>query len=244
VRVAVSAWGESSRRCAAKLRFRFGEQGLRQRDHGFLLAAVGEARHRLADGNDLAGLSQGGGDHAGGVGLEVGIVELVLREVERAPGAVEAALCLVARRLLALEVRRRRPTLALELCVTLEIRRSLREVRGGGGELGRSALNLQPQVLGIEARHHVADLHAVADIDDAGDDLAGDAEAEIGLVARPHHADELARGVRPLEGDALHQHGPRHFDGRRGVGLTAGQNEKSGKGHQRAEQRAPRAIAP
>ena len=79
--------------------------------------------------------------------------------------------------------------------VALEVGRGLREIRGRRGELGLGAFDLQLQVLGIEPRDDVAGMHAIADIDDARDDLAGDAEAEIGLVARPHHADEFAAGV-------------------------------------------------
>ena len=71
---------------------RLAEPGLRQRHHGFLLAVVGEPRHRLADGDDLAGLGQGRGDHAVGVGLEVGIAERIAGEVERALGALRAGL--------------------------------------------------------------------------------------------------------------------------------------------------------
>ena len=44
------------------------------------------------------------GDDAVGVGLEVGIAELVAREIERAPRALEPAFGLVVRRLLAVEV--------------------------------------------------------------------------------------------------------------------------------------------
>src|SRR3979409_18339 len=39
----------------------------------FLLAAVGAAPHRLADGDDLAGLRERRGDDAVGIGLELGI---------------------------------------------------------------------------------------------------------------------------------------------------------------------------
>ncbi len=69
---------------------------------------MGEPHHRLADGDDLTGLGQRRGDHAVGVGLEVGIAELVAREVERAPGALEAPFGFVLRRLLAVEVGDRR----------------------------------------------------------------------------------------------------------------------------------------
>ena len=80
------------------------------------------------------------------------------------------------------------------------------KTRGRRGEFGLGALNLQLQVLRIEPRHHVADLYAIADIDDAADDLAGDPEAEIRLVAGAHHAHEFARCILVFEGDALNLH--------------------------------------
>ena len=206
---------------------RLAEPGLRQRHHRFLLAPVGEPRHRLADGDDLAGLGQGRGDHAVGVGLEVGIAELHCGARSSARLArCEPPFGLVIRRLLAVEVGDRREALALERGVALQVGGRLGEIGGGGGELGLGAFDLQREVLRIEPGHDVAGAHPVADIDDAGDDLAGDAEAEIGLVARPHHADEFARGVVALERHALHLHralGPRR---RRGIGLAAGEQEQ------------------
>src|SRR5205823_9685857 len=87
-----------------------GEPGLWQCDEGFLLATVGEARHGLTNCDHLTWLGERGGDHAVGIGLEVGIGELVAREIERALRAVEAALCFIACRLLAVEVGQRGPT--------------------------------------------------------------------------------------------------------------------------------------
>jgi hypothetical protein len=64
-------------------------------------------------------------------------------------------------------------------------------------------LHLQLEILRIDPRHHIAGTHGIADIDVAGDDLAGHAEAEIGLAARPHHPDELMARVARLEGHPL-----------------------------------------
>ena len=61
------------------------------------------------------------GDHAVGVGLEIGIAELIAREVERALGALEAAFGLVLRRFLAVEIRDRGEAARLERGVALEI---------------------------------------------------------------------------------------------------------------------------
>ena len=106
-----------------------------------------------------------------------------------------------------------------------EIGGGLRQIGCRCGELGVGAFGLQLQVLRVEPRHDVAGVNAVADIDDARDDLAGDAEAEIGLIARPHHADEFARGVFVFKGDALHLHRPFALDRGRGLGLAAGEEQ-------------------
>ena len=93
--------------------------------------------------------------------------------------------------------------------------------------LGRGAFGLQLQVLRIEPRHHVAGAHPVADIDEAGDDLAADAEAEIGLVARAHHADEFAAAVLVLEGDALHLDRALALRRGRRIGVAAGSSSRA-----------------
>ena len=69
---------------------------------------MGEPRDRLADRDDLAGLGERRRDDAVGVGLEIGIAELVARELERTPRALDAAFGFVLRQLLAVEVRDRR----------------------------------------------------------------------------------------------------------------------------------------
>ena len=115
---------------------RLAEPGLGQRDHGFLLAAMREPRHRLAERDDLSGLRQRRRDDAVGVGLEVAVGELVAREIERAPGAFEPAFGFVLRPLLAVEVGDRRVAARAQRRVALEIGRRLREVRGRGGMLG------------------------------------------------------------------------------------------------------------
>jgi hypothetical protein len=66
-----SACGDSSRSLAVKLRPGLGKPGLRQRDNGFLLAAMGKPHHRLADGNDLAWLRKRCRDHTIGIGLKL-----------------------------------------------------------------------------------------------------------------------------------------------------------------------------
>ena len=90
-------------------------------------------------------------------------------------------------------------------------------------------MQLQPQILGIEACYDIADRDAIADIDDARDDLAGDTEAEIGLVTRPHYAHEIPRAIRGLEADALDLDGALGLGRRRRIGFAAGKNEERGE---------------
>ena len=94
---------------------------------------------------------------------------------------------------------------------------------------------MQRQILWIETRDNIADLHAVSDIDHALDDFTGDAEAEVGLVTRPHHADEFAGGVSLLEGDALNLDRTLALGGWRGVGVAAREQEQCGEGENAME---------
>ena len=96
---------------------------------------VGEARDGLTDCDHLTCLGEGGGDHAVGVGLEIGIGELIARQIERALRAVEAALCFIACRLLAVEIDDRGPAVGLELRIAVEVGSRLREI-GGGCDFG------------------------------------------------------------------------------------------------------------
>ena len=94
-------------------------------------------------------------------------------------------------------------------------------------------MHRQPEILGIEPRDDITDRDTIADIDDAGDNLAGDTEAEISLVACPHHADKVPRAIRALEADALNLH--RTFGLQRGcrIGFAAGEDEQGGEADKR-----------
>jgi hypothetical protein len=71
----------------------------------------------------------------------------------------------------------------------------------GRGEGGAGVVDGQAIVGGIELGDQVARLDRRADIDGAGDDLAGDAEAEIGLDARHDGAGQHQGLAAPLIGD-------------------------------------------
>jgi len=79
-------------------------------------------------------------------------------------------------------------------------------------------------------------MDAIADIDDPFGDLAGDAEAEIGLVTRAHDADEFAARVFRLECDPLHLHrtlGP--SDGGDCLSLAGRKQRQQGEGSERTQ---------
>ena len=189
-----------------------------------------EPRDRLADRHHLAWLGERRRDDAVGVGFQFGVAELIARQLERTLRPLDAAFGFVLGELLAVEVGDRREAALAQRDVALMVGAGLRQVGGRGGELGGRALGLQLRVLRVEPRHDVAGAHAISDVDDARDDLAGDAEAEIGLVPRPHHADEFARGIFIFERDALHLHRAFALDRGRGRGLAAGEQQHRGEG--------------
>src|SRR5215467_9457350 len=83
---------------------RFAEPGFRECDDRLFLAAMREPYHGLAERDHLARLRQRCRDVAVGISLQLGIIQLIAREVERTPRALEATFRLVLRRTLALEI--------------------------------------------------------------------------------------------------------------------------------------------
>ena len=72
-------------------------------------------------------------------------------------------------------------------------------------------------------------MHVVADIDRAGDDLAADAETEVGFVPGADDADEVARRAAGVEGDTLHLHRTPGVGRRRRLGLAGSEQERGGE---------------
>ncbi len=176
---------------------------------------MGEPHDRLTQRHHLARLGQDGGDHTVGVGLEIRVGKLVAREFERTLRPLHPAFGFVPGGLLALIVGRGRKTALAQVLVALLVGGGLGQIGGGGRQLGLGALDLQAIVTRVEAGDDIAGPHLVAHVDKAGHDLAGDAEAKVRFVARPHDAGEFAILVHRGEGDALHLHRPRR---RRGLG--------------------------
>ena len=76
-------------------------------------------------------------------------------------------------------------------------------------------------------------MHAIADIDDAGDDLARHAEAEVVFVARLHHTHEFPCAVLVLERDALYPDRTLGLGGGRGIGVASREQDQRGQSQER-----------
>ena len=190
---------------------------------------MGEPCHRLTEGDDLTGLGQRRRNHAVGIGLEIGIGELVAGEVERAPRALEAPFGFVLGRLLAIEVGDRGIAACLQRGVALESAAAWArfEVAAASSASALSTCSLRScgssRAITSPARTRSPTLT------DARDDLPGDAKAEIGFVARPNHADEFPTAIFGLELDFRNQHWPIGLVGRGGCLISATRQQ----GHQR-----------
>src|SRR4029079_2447388 len=167
---------------------------------------MGELHNGLAETDHLPRLRKRRGYDAIRSRLEFGIVELVARQTARTLGTREPAFRLALRRGLAVEVGNRCVTARLQRLVTLEIRGGLVQIRGGSRKLSFGAFDLQPQVLGIEARDDVAGMDAIAHVDQARDHLAADPKTQIGLVSCADDTDKIAGRVLGLKGNALDLH--------------------------------------
>ena len=165
------------------------------------------------DGRDDAGLVGGQRRIAGGVG---GLAQLRLRRLQRRDRRVElVAPDVVARLRDELLGEQRLGPLQVGACHV-----AARACAGDGG-LGAALGELEIRI--VEARDHLADLDAVADIDGALNDLAADTKGDAALDPGP---DDTGVGERaPLRrgGDDGHLHRPHQLlllDGR--LALAAG----------------------
>ena len=144
---------------------------------------------------DLPGLGVGLGHDAGGIGAQGRIGERVF-------GELDAALRLQQPSPLLLDVNRprvgrlvARPALLLQRRHPVEIDLALLQCDPccRAGRLG--CFQLQPQIGVVERAHHLACLYLSADLGGAGEKLAADPEAEIGLDAGADRPGEPCAGA-------------------------------------------------
>jgi len=121
-------------------------------------------------------------------------------------GVLKAPFRLAFRGFLAIELRDRGVAVRAQRCVAIQIGRGLRKIGRCRAQFRFSAFHLQLDVARIKPCRNIAGSHAIAHVDRAVDDFAGNAEAEIDLMARTYHADELARRTLIRKTDALDLH--------------------------------------
>jgi hypothetical protein len=79
-------------------------------------------------------------------------------------------------------------------------------------------------------------VHRIADIDDTVCDLAGDAETEIGFIARAHDADEFTARIFRLECHPRNLHRALGLcDGGGRLILTRREQRQQGNGNERSQ---------
>jgi len=164
------------------------EAVLRHADRDLELLAARQLHHALALRQHLADLGDDRGDDARGVGMQLGVGEVVLGGGELAPGLIDLGQRRRRQRLPGVERLGHEGGAAAELLVAVEVGLGTGIVGLGGGERGARIVDREPIVGGIDACQELARLHDGADIDLAAGHLAGDAEAQRGLDARHHRA--------------------------------------------------------
>jgi hypothetical protein len=209
---------------------RLPDQGFGNGDGRLLLAGPGDADRRLVGGDDLARLDARPGDHPVRVGGEHRVGQGVLGERQRPLRPHEAAAGLLRRRLLPLQVRRRRPALPHERLDALQLGLSLRQRGGRRRLLGLGPFALETQVDLVERGERLPGLHGVPDADQPTRHLAGNAKGEVALHPRPDRADEAALADPRLEAHALDEDRALGLRGRDLLLVLARREQDGGEG--------------
>ncbi len=146
------------------------------------------------DGDDLAGLDQGRGDDAAGIGRQRRIRERVLGQFDLALGAIEPRPRLIGGGARRIHLRIGGPALGAKILGALLGSGGLRQHAGGGGKLGLRLLGLQLQIDFIQYRQRLAEIDGLADFDQTLGDLARNPEAHVGLDPGLDRADKASLG--------------------------------------------------
>ena len=163
-----------------------------------------EAHDHLPGLHHLAGLGTHLGDHALGVGLELGEADLVLGEAELGLGRLDLRASGLAHLARALVDGARGEAAFLELALALILVLGLRRLTLGRGEVGLGGAERVDLVLGVEPADQLAGRDPVTDGDAALDHATGQAEGEPRLVLG---LDPAGEDDRHAGGPLLHGHG-------------------------------------
>ena len=184
------------------------DQDFGDRDLGFLVPRMGEADRKLACADHLSGFDRRRQDDAFRIGPQDRIGRGILGQCHSALTPQQPAARLLGRGFLSIRCGCRRPSFPGQCRRPMEVGLGLRQRGRGSIALGRGLFALQLDVDLVEASQGLSRHYPVADVDQAGRDLAIDAEAEIGLDARPDRRNEVTFRDSVFERDALHEDRP------------------------------------
>ena len=149
----------------------------------------------LTGTDDLARLRQGLHHHAVRVGEQDRVAGFVAGNVGLGLGRIELRPCRLGGRLDLVVGRGRYRTRRDEVAVSRLVLRGLARARRGGGNGLVVGARGEPQVGGVDAHERLAALDGLPGIDQALQDLAGNAETQVALHPRRNDAGERTLGL-------------------------------------------------
>jgi len=195
------------------LAFRYGNQD-------FLFFRTGDAQHRLAGSDHLAGIGEDGSDDAWKVGAQTTVIGLVAADAVLGPRLFEMSLSGIERVLAGIE-----GGLADELAfeqagIAIAFGACRRDLAFGGGQLGGRGAGGKFQILRVETRQQLSGTDFATGIHQARLYLAADPESQFHLVPRTDLANQL-RALVWCGCGCLHHDGAYFFCALRGFAASA-----------------------
>lgn len=178
-------------------------QGFGELDDRFAAPGMRHTDDDLPGADDLARLRQGLHHHAVRVGEQDRVAGFVARNVGPGLGRIELRPCRLRGRPDIVVGRGRNRALGDEGAVSRLVLRGLARARRGGGNGLLVGARGEPQVRGIDAHERLAALDGLPGIDQALQDLAGNAKSQVALHPRGNNAGERTLG---LDGDFHRSH--------------------------------------
>ncbi|MNO75423.1 hypothetical protein D3C76_664690 [compost metagenome] len=164
------------------------QQGFVDIEHGIAITVAGQAEDRHGRLHHLANLGLALGNHAVSLGHQSGVAELFLGIGQLRLGSLERALVAAQRGFGRVVFALAGVALGQEFLLTDKGCGGLRDTRLGGEHFGLGRVDVVLQVFRVESGQHLVGLDVITDIDAARDDLAADAERQVGLHPRLHVA--------------------------------------------------------
>jgi len=175
-------------------------------EHRIAVAVTGQAEDRHGRLHHLAHLGLALGDHAIGIGHQRGVAQLLIGIGQLCLGSLERALVAAQRSFGGIVFALAGVALGQQFLLADKGRAGLGDPRLRREHLGLGRVDIVLQVFRVEPRQHLVGLDVVTDIDATGNDLAADAERQVGLHPRLHVAGQGDPGCEIGGLNLLHTH--------------------------------------